>query len=94
MVKNLPAMQETGVQSLGQEDPLKKGIATHSSIPAWKNLARRRSLVGYSPRGLKESDTIDALAYFDETVLTNSGPDYRGSSLIQQLFRMDETGLF
>ena len=31
-VKNLPAMQETQVQSLGQEDPLEKGMATHSSI--------------------------------------------------------------
>ena len=36
MVKNLPAMQETGVQSLGQEDPLEKGMATHSSILAWE----------------------------------------------------------
>ena len=35
-VKNLPAMQETQVQSLGQEDPLEKGIATHSSILAWR----------------------------------------------------------
>ena len=35
-VKNLPAMQETGVQSLGWEDPLKKEMATHSSILAWK----------------------------------------------------------
>ena len=35
-VKNLPAMQETWVQSLGQEDPLEKGMATHSSIPAWR----------------------------------------------------------
>ena len=34
-VKNLPAMQETWVQSLGQEDPLEKGMATHSSILAW-----------------------------------------------------------
>ena len=36
MVKNLPAMQETQVQSLGQEDPLKKRMDTHSSILAWK----------------------------------------------------------
>ena len=36
MVKNLPAMQETQVQSLGQEDPLEKGMATHSSIHAWE----------------------------------------------------------
>ena len=34
--KNLPAMQETRVQSLGREDPLEKGIATHSSILAWE----------------------------------------------------------
>ena len=37
MVKNRPAMQETWVQSLGQEDPLEKGIATVSSIIAWIN---------------------------------------------------------
>ena len=36
MVKNLPAMQETRVPSLGQEDPLEKGMATHSSILAWR----------------------------------------------------------
>ena len=36
MVKNLPAMQETRVQSLCGEDPLEKGIATHSSILAWE----------------------------------------------------------
>ena len=35
-VKNQPAMQETRVQSVGQEDPLKKGMATHSSILAWR----------------------------------------------------------
>ena len=36
MVKNLPTMQETQVQSLGQEDPLEKEMATHSSILAWR----------------------------------------------------------
>ena len=36
MVKNLPAMQETWVQFLGQEDPLQKGMATHSSTLAWR----------------------------------------------------------
>ena len=35
-VKNLPTMQETQVQSLGEEDPLEKGIPTHSSILAWR----------------------------------------------------------
>ena len=36
MVKNLPVMQETLVRSLGQEDSLEKGMATHSSILAWR----------------------------------------------------------
>ena len=36
MVKNLPAMQETQVQSLGWEDPLEKGTSTHSSILVWR----------------------------------------------------------
>ena len=36
MVKNLPAMQETQAQFLGWEDPLEKGMATHSSILAWR----------------------------------------------------------
>ena len=44
MVKNLPVIWETWVQSLGWEDPLEKGKATHSSILAWR-----------SPWGLKES---------------------------------------
>ena len=36
MIKNLPAMQETSVQSLDREDPLGKGMATHSRILAWR----------------------------------------------------------
>ena len=36
MVKNLPALQESLVRSLGQKDPLQKGMATHSSILSWK----------------------------------------------------------
>ena len=40
MVKNLPAMQEPQAQSLGQKDPLDKGMATHSSILAWRILWR------------------------------------------------------
>ena len=38
LVKSLPAMRKTGVQSLGQEDPLEKEMATHSSIFAWRTL--------------------------------------------------------
>ena len=36
MVKNLPAMQETQVQFLGHKDPLEKGMATHSTVLAWR----------------------------------------------------------
>ena len=39
-VKNLPALQETWIQSLGHEDPLEKGMATHSSILAWRSMDR------------------------------------------------------
>ena len=61
MVKNLAAMQETRVRSLGWEDPLEKEIATHSSILAWK-FHGWRSLVGYNPWGHKESDTTERLS--------------------------------
>ena len=57
MVKNLPAMQETGVQSLGQEDPPEKEMETHSHILAWRILCMK-SLVGYSPWGHKGLDTL------------------------------------
>ena len=61
MVENLPAMQETWVQSLGWEDPLEEGMATHSSYPCLENAHGQRSLVGYSPRGWKESDMTRCL---------------------------------
>ena len=48
MVKNLPAMQETQVQSLGQEDPLEKVIAIHSVFLPGESYGQR-SLEGYSP---------------------------------------------
>ena len=48
MVKNLPALQETGVLSLGWKDPLEEGMAIHSSILAWKSHGQS-SLAGYSP---------------------------------------------
>ena len=45
MVKNLPAMWETWFQSLGWEDPLEKGMATHSSILAWRIKSREEGNV-------------------------------------------------
>ena len=51
-------MQETWVQYLGGKDPLEKGMATQSSILAWRSLGQR-SLAGYSPWGRTESDTTE-----------------------------------
>ena len=60
MVKNLPAMQETWVRSLGQEDTPEKGMVTHSSILAGEFHGQRK-LAGYSPRGRKELDMTEWL---------------------------------
>ena len=68
MVKNPPAMWETWVRSLGWEDPLENGMATHSSILAeWQptpvflpgESRGQKSLADYSPQGHKESDTTE-----------------------------------
>ena len=45
-VKNLPSVQDTQVRSLGQEDPLEKEMATHSSFLAWKNPMERGAWLG------------------------------------------------
>ena len=58
MVKNPPVVWETQVQSLSSEDPLEEGTATHSSMLAWRSHGQR-SLVGYSPRGCKQSDMTE-----------------------------------
>ena len=55
MVKNLPAMQKTWVQSLGQEDPLEKETATHSSIVVWE-IPWTEEPDGPQLKGLQESD--------------------------------------
>ena len=61
-VKCLPAMRETWVQTLCQEDPLEKEMATHSSTLAWKSHGQR-SLVDYSPWGRKESEKTERLHF-------------------------------
>ena len=58
MVKNLPAMWETWLRSLGWEDPLKKGMATHCSILPGESHGQT-SLADYSPWGRKKLDTIE-----------------------------------
>ena len=63
MVKNLPTMQETRVQSLGWEDSLEKEMATHYSIFAWRILWTEESGVLKS-WSRKESDTTEATSTF------------------------------
>ena len=58
ILKNLPAMQETQVRSLGQEDPPEKGMATLSRILAWR-IPWQRSMPSYSPWDCKESETTE-----------------------------------
>ena len=57
--KESAAMQETWVQSLGQEDPLQKGMATHSSVLAWR--IPQTEMAGYSPWSHKELNRTDGL---------------------------------
>ena len=59
MVKNLPATQETQVQSLGQEDSLEKGMATHSNILAWRIPWTEEPSVLQSMESQKELDTTE-----------------------------------
>ena len=61
IVKNLPSVQETWVRSLGWEDPLEKGMATHSSILAWR-IPWTEEPGGLQSRGHKESDTTEQLS--------------------------------
>ena len=61
MVKNLPAMQETWVQSPDWEDPLEKGMATHSSILAWTILMDRGAWQAIVHGVTQESDTTERL---------------------------------
>ena len=65
MVKSLPAVQETQVWSLGQEDPLEKEMATHSSILAWKIPWME------DPWGRKELDTTEWLRFHYKQLYAN-----------------------
>ena len=62
MVKSLPAIRETRVLSLGQEDPLEKGMATHSSILVWR-VPQTEEPDRLQSMGRKESDTTEQLTH-------------------------------
>ena len=64
LVKNLPAMQATWVQSLGWEDPLEKGLATHASILAWR-----------IPWGRKELDMTERLSFSFQMAVVLRDPE-------------------
>ena len=64
MVKRLPAMRETRVQSLGREDPLEKKMATHSSTLAWK-IPWMEELGGLQSVGHKELDMTERIHFFN-----------------------------
>ena len=59
-VRSRPSMQETRIQSLGWEEPLEKGMVTHSSILAWR-ISRTEEPGGLESLGLQESDTTERL---------------------------------
>ena len=69
MVKNLPAKQDTWVQSLRWEDPLEKDMATPSSVLVWR-IPWTEEPGPYSPWGRKESDTTEPLTYTYEKTVT------------------------
>ena len=58
VVKNLPANAGDTVRSLGREDPLEEGRATHSGVVAWR-IPGSEEPEGYSPQGHKDSDTTE-----------------------------------
>ena len=71
--KNLTAMQETGVWSLGGEDPLEKEMATHSSILAWR-ISWTEEPGGLQSRGLQVSDTTEWLSlHFNSGLIPGQG---------------------
>ena len=80
MVKLLPTMWETWVQSPGREDLLEKEMATHSSILPGKSHGQR-SLVDYSPWGQKELDTTEQLKRSILSVFQNSAFSLHGVSI-------------
>ena len=79
-VKNPPAIQGTWVRSLGQEDLLEKGMATHSSILAWRTLMDRGGWWSVV-HGIVESDTIEATEHRHTHTHTHTHTGYNPPNL-------------
>ena len=77
MVKRLPTMQETLVQSLGRGDPLEKGMATHSSILAWKISWTEESDM-LQPWGCRESDMTEQCGTQVNVWVRTEGRNWKG----------------
>ena len=97
-VKNLPAVQEAEDQSLGQEDPLGKEMATHSSILAWK-IPWTEEPGGLQSIGLQESDLTQQLNYHKTEAPSNKHKfrkiptaAYRCQSLLKQIIFIKSLG--
>ena len=80
MIKNLPVIQETWVQSLGQEDPLEKGMATHSTILAWR-IPWTEEPGGLASMGSQESDTAYQLNHHHHSYSETQGMHLRCGTL-------------
>ena len=93
MIINLPAMQETQVQFLSREDLLEKGMATHSSILAWR-IPGTRSLAGNSPWSCKELDVTEWPTLFTFMVILSflAGNGTHSSSLAWKISWTEEPG--
>ena len=81
-VKNLSVMQETRFQFLGWEDPLEKGMATHSSILAWRIPWTEEPGTGCSPWGCKELDTTARLTHSQSFRFPSTVGDMRKSVIV------------
>ena len=93
VVKNLLAVQKTQGGSLGWEDPLEKGMETHSSILAWE-IPWQSSLMGYSPRSRKELDTTQQLAHTHNflTQRKTSGPQVKSEGGLRKWRKTTPSG--
>ena len=76
MVNNLPAMWETQVWSLGQEDPLEKGMATHCSIPAWRmpKIEEPGRLKSMGSQRVQHNSATKTFTFFTVSVIDCSWP--------------------